>query len=67
MWYSTVGCIVTLTLSLFAASLAAEAQQGKVPRIGVLLPFGTAAPGGGRSLHSSQLGHPCDSRSDPLR
>ena len=37
MWCSTVWCIVTLTLSLLAAPLAADAQQaGKVPRIGYL-------------------------------
>jgi putative tryptophan/tyrosine transport system substrate-binding protein len=37
MWYSAAGCIVTLTLSLLAAPLAAEAQPpAKVPRIGVL-------------------------------
>jgi hypothetical protein len=37
MWYSAVGCIVTLTLSLLAAPLAAEAQPaGKVWRFGYL-------------------------------
>src|SRR5262245_62524814 len=37
MWHSTVGCIVTLILSLLAVPLAAEAQQpGKVYRIGIL-------------------------------
>jgi len=37
MWCSTVWCIVTLTLCLLAAPLAADAQQaGKVPRIGCL-------------------------------
>jgi putative ABC transport system substrate-binding protein len=37
MWYRAVGCIVTLTLSLLAAPLAAEAQQvGRIPRIGLL-------------------------------
>src|SRR5712691_831131 len=37
MWCSTVWCIVTLTLSLLAAAVAADAQQaGKVPRIGFL-------------------------------
>jgi putative ABC transport system substrate-binding protein len=37
MWYSAVGCIVTLILSLLVAPLAAAAQQRKdVPRIGVL-------------------------------
>lgn len=39
MWYSAVGCIVTLTLSLLATPLATHAQpQGKLPRIGVLEP-----------------------------
>ena len=34
MWYSAVGCIVTLTLSLLAAPLAADAQPpAKVARI----------------------------------
>src|SRR5438128_8285863 len=37
MWYSAVGCIVTLTLSLLVAPLTAEAQPpGKVYRIGYL-------------------------------
>ena len=37
MWCSAVGCIVTLTLSLLAAPLAAEAQPaGEGPRIGLL-------------------------------
>ena len=35
MWYSAVGCIITLTLSLLVAPRAAEAQpRGTVPRIG---------------------------------
>ena len=39
MWCSAVGVIVTLTLSLLAAPLAATAQQqGKVSRIGILTP-----------------------------
>jgi len=39
MWCSAVGCIVTLTLSLLAAPLAAEARRaGNIPRIGVLVP-----------------------------
>ena len=39
MWYSAVGCIVTLTLSLLAAPLTAEAQPpAKVWRIGFLSP-----------------------------
>ena len=37
MWCSAVGCIVTLTLSMLAAPLVAEAQPPpQVPRIGVL-------------------------------
>ena len=37
MWYSAVGCIVTLTLSLLAAPRAAHAQRpAHVPRIGYL-------------------------------
>jgi putative ABC transport system substrate-binding protein len=39
MWYSTVGCIVTLTVSLLVAPLTAEAQPpAKVWRIGFLSP-----------------------------
>src|SRR2546428_9589552 len=38
MWRSTVGCIVTLVLSLLAAPHVADAQQrGKVPRVGWLV------------------------------
>ena len=37
MWYSTVGCLVALTLSLLMAPRTVEAQQaGKVSRISVL-------------------------------
>ncbi len=40
MWYSAVGCIVTLTLNLLAVPLAADAQPPtKIPRIGVLTPW----------------------------
>ena len=36
-WRITVGCVITLLLSLLAASLTAEAQQSaKIPRIGYL-------------------------------
>src|SRR6266581_3733594 len=39
MWYSAVGCLVTLTLSLLTTPLAAEAQPAaKVWRIGYLTP-----------------------------
>jgi len=45
MWCSTVGCIVTLILSMLAAPLAAKAQQaGKVPRLGVLFPAELPSP-----------------------
>ena len=37
MWWSTVGCLVTLTLSLLAAPRTAAAQpMAPVPRIGIL-------------------------------
>src|SRR5947208_3139961 len=43
MWYSAVGCLVTLTLSLLAAPLAADAQpSAKVARIGYLSMAGGA-------------------------
>jgi len=38
MWYRTVGCIVTLTLSLLTVPLTATAQPAKVWRIGYLTP-----------------------------
>ena len=39
MWGRTLGCIVTLILSLLAVPLAAHAQPAvKVPRLGVLVP-----------------------------
>jgi len=45
MWYSTVGCIVTLTLSLLAAPLTAEAQEAtNVHRIGRLSPGSPTEP-----------------------
>jgi putative ABC transport system substrate-binding protein len=45
MWYSAVGCIVTLTLSLLAAPLATTAQpRGKIPRVAVLEPTSQARP-----------------------
>jgi putative ABC transport system substrate-binding protein len=43
MWYSAVGFLVTLTLSLLAAPLAVEAQpSAQVPRIGLLSIFAPA-------------------------
>jgi putative ABC transport system substrate-binding protein len=45
MWYSAVGCIVMLTLSLLAAPHTAEAQQaGKVYRVGFLWDSPTVWP-----------------------
>ena len=39
MWYSAVGCIVMLLLSLLMAPLVAQVQTvGPMPRIGVLAP-----------------------------
>src|SRR6516162_7550226 len=36
MWWSTVGTLVALTLSVLAAPGAVQAQPAKVPRVGVL-------------------------------
>src|SRR5262249_13843856 len=45
MWYSTLGCLVTLILSLLATPLVTDAQQApKVHRIGRLRPG--SAPAG---------------------
>src|SRR6266849_2231455 len=45
MWYSTVGCIVTLTLSLLAAPCATTAQpRGTIPRVAVLVPTSQEHP-----------------------
>jgi putative ABC transport system substrate-binding protein len=46
MWYSAVGCIVTLLLSLLVAPLAAVVAQPreKVPRVGYLSPGSSADP-----------------------
>jgi putative tryptophan/tyrosine transport system substrate-binding protein len=45
MWYSAVGCLVTLTLSMLVAPLTAEAQQAtKVHRIGRLHPGSPTEP-----------------------
>jgi hypothetical protein len=44
MWYSAIGFLVLLTLSLLAAPRAADAQPlAKVHRIGVLVPESPAA------------------------
>src|SRR5712691_7158438 len=44
MWYSAVGVIVTLVLSLLAAPLTSQAQQAaKVPRLGLLIPSSFSA------------------------
>jgi putative tryptophan/tyrosine transport system substrate-binding protein len=45
MWYSTVGCIVPLILSLLVAPLAVDAQPTKqVPRVGYLSPGSSSDP-----------------------
>src|SRR5438132_6738971 len=44
MWYSAVGVIVTLVLSLFAAPLTSQAQSAAhVPRLGLLIPSAVSA------------------------
>ena len=56
MWYSAVGFVVTLTLSLLVAPLTAEAQQAtKVHRIGRLGP-GSPLPGPDPSLENFRQG-----------
>jgi putative ABC transport system substrate-binding protein len=55
MWGSTLGCLVTLTLSLLVASLPTEAQQAtKVHRIGWLSPG--SPPSGRTNVGAFQLG-----------
>jgi putative tryptophan/tyrosine transport system substrate-binding protein len=45
MWCSTLGCLVTLILSLLAVPFAAKAQPvGKIPRIGFLSPGAASGP-----------------------
>jgi len=36
MWYSAIGCLVTLSLTILLASLASDSQAAKVPLIGFL-------------------------------
>ena len=56
MWCSTGWCIVTLTLSMLAAPLAAGAQQaGKVARVGYLVPS-PITPGRAPSLEAFRQG-----------
>jgi putative ABC transport system substrate-binding protein len=44
MWYSAVGVIVTLILSLLAAPLTSQAQSAThVPRLGLLIPSSVSA------------------------
>src|SRR5262249_52106321 len=51
MWYSVIGCMVTLALSLCAAPLAAHAQQPThVYRIGLLHPFSSPPPSASDAL-----------------
>jgi putative ABC transport system substrate-binding protein len=44
MWYSAIGCVVTLILMLLAVALAAAQPLAKVPRLGVLLSGSPPAP-----------------------
>ena len=57
MWYSVIGCIVTLTLGLLAAPLATEAQPaGTMPRLGVLAPgLHPERPGGSLARFLQEL------------
>ena len=56
MWYSAVGFIVTLTLSLLSAPITVTAQpRSTVPRIGILTP---AAEAGVREGGVSRVGCP---------
>src|SRR5262249_16245651 len=49
MWGSTIGCLVTLILSLLTAPLTSSSQQAPtVPRLGLLIP-GSSAPFAPRS------------------
>jgi putative ABC transport system substrate-binding protein len=55
MWYSAIGCIVTLILSLLAVPLATPAQPpGKVPKIGFL--NGSSAPAIAREFEAFAQG-----------
>jgi hypothetical protein len=57
MWYSAVGSIVPLILSLLVAPLAVEAQPTKtVPRVGYLSPGSSADPGGLRRFEAFRHG-----------
>ena len=56
MWYSAVGCIVTLALSFLAAPLEADAQpSANLPTIGYLSMAG-GAPGGAPLAESFRQG-----------
>ena len=53
----TLGLLVTLTLAILVAPLAAEARpQGKQPRIGFLSPLPSNAPGASRNLEAFRQG-----------
>jgi hypothetical protein len=44
MWYSTVGVMVTFTLSILVAPLPSKAQQlANMPRLGLLIPSSLSA------------------------
>jgi putative ABC transport system substrate-binding protein len=57
MWYSAVGCIMMLTLSLLAVPLATHAQPaGKKPRIGFLSPLLSNDAGASRNFEAFRQG-----------
>src|SRR5215510_6292860 len=57
MWYSAIGCLVTLILSLLAAPLAAEAPPvAKVYRLGILLGTTAAMTAGSINLEVFRQG-----------
>jgi putative ABC transport system substrate-binding protein len=58
MWYSAVGCIVTLILSLLVAPLASPAAQPpeKVPQVGYLNPGSASDPLKQRRLEAFRQG-----------
>jgi putative ABC transport system substrate-binding protein len=58
MWYSAVGCLVTLVLSLLVAPLTAETlPAGKIARIGFLAPGTATTSAGGPQAFIDGLRH----------
>ena len=56
MWYSAVGCFVTLALSLLVVPLTAETPPaGKVARIGFLSPGTVTTSAGGLQAFTEGL------------